>query len=725
MKTIIISGAGGLIGGEAVKFWHEKGFNIVGVDNDMRAYFFGKEASTGKNIDEHKKSMKNYRHFQADIRDIAMLVNIFKEYSGEIAGVIHTAAQPSHDWAAREPLTDFGVNAVGTLNMLEMTRIYAFDAPFIFTSTNKVYGDSPNSLPLVELETRWEIDKTHPYFEKGIDETMSLDNSKHSIFGASKVAADIMVQEYGKYFGMKTGVFRGGCLTGPTHCGTELHGFLAYLVHCAVAKKEYNIFGYKGKQVRDNIHSRDLINAFWCFFNSPKEGEMYNMGGSRYSNISMLEAIQKIESLLGYKMNYTLLNEARIGDHIWYVSDVTKFQRDYPMWKYEYNCDRILEEMVANECEKQGYSVPVFKEYSSFENKLKTESETNHDFAMPLPREQWLERFPIVLASNNSYAPFVATTLYSILENTESFVEFYILEDKITSKNKKKISESLEKFENYSIEYIDVSKYAIERFPDIDNRSSVAFARYFIGDALPNIEKVLYLDCDIIFCGDIAELYNLDMDNYPIAALWEDFVEYTNIKKNLYPEYKGGYFSFNSGVLLMDLNKVRAYAKTFVDLTLRFQNLLKYSDQDVLNIVFDDNFKRLDFRYNFQIGNYWEFKKVYPNEANEIIKNPFLVHWSGMEIKPWKQNRVLFGSFFWNVAGKTVFYNKIKSMRKKYLNKQTKKKGFYLLNCIPVAEKEWGEGFVSYKIFGITIAKIIRREYYWSDIFGYSDANMY
>jgi len=353
MKTIIITGSGGLIGGEAVKFWQEKGYNIAGIDNDMRAYFFGKEASTGKNVDNYKNTLRNYQHFQVDVRDIAQLQTIFRQYNGEIAAVIHTAAQPSHDWAAREPLTDFSINANGTLNMLEMAKQYAFDAPFIFTSTNKVYGDTPNKLPLVELDTRWEIDKSHSYYENGIDESMSLDNSKHSIFGASKVAADIMVQEYGKYFGMKTVVFRGGCLTGPTHCGAELHGFLAYLVHCAVTKKEYRIFGYKGKQVRDNIHSHDLINAFWHFFNKPGQGEVYNMGGSRHSNISMLEAIDKLETLLGYRMNYTLLEEARIGDHIWYISDVKKFQRDYPEWKYEYNSDRILEEMTATECEKQ------------------------------------------------------------------------------------------------------------------------------------------------------------------------------------------------------------------------------------------------------------------------------------------------------------------------------------------------------------------------------------
>jgi CDP-paratose 2-epimerase len=356
MRSIIITGAGGLIGGEATKFWHKKNYGIIGIDNDMRAYYFGQEASTNKNIKLYKDTLKNFKHYAVDIRDVTALEKIFKEYGGEIAGVIHTAAQPSHDWAAREPFTDFGVNAMGTLNILEMTRLYAADVPFIFTSTNKVYGDTPNRLPLVELDTRWEIASSHPFHDRGIDESMSIDNSKHSIFGASKVAADVMAQEYGKYFGMKTGVFRGGCLTGPTHCGTELHGFLAYLIHCAVTKKEYRIFGYKGKQVRDNIHSHDLIAAFWEYFQNPKQGEAYNMGGSRHSNISMLEAIAKIEGILGYKMNYTLLDEARIGDHIWYISDVSKFQRDYPNWKYEYNCDRIIREMVENEVTKSDKS---------------------------------------------------------------------------------------------------------------------------------------------------------------------------------------------------------------------------------------------------------------------------------------------------------------------------------------------------------------------------------
>ena len=353
MSTILITGSAGLIGNEAVLFWHEKGFNIVGIDNDLRAYFFGKEASTGKNVIRQKTQLKNYQHFSIDIRDVDELEGIFKKYSSDIVGVIHTAAQPSHDWAAREPFTDFGVNATGTLNVLEMTRLYAFDAPFIFTSTNKVYGDAPNYLPLIETETRWEIDKSHHYYERGIDERMSIDNSKHSIFGASKVAADVMVQEYGKYFGMKTGIFRGGCLTGPTHCGAELHGFLAYLIQCAVEKKEYKIFGYKGKQVRDNIHSHDLISAFWYYFKNPKAGEVYNIGGSRHSNISMLEAIYKIEDILGCKMKYSLLDENRIGDHMWYVSDVSKFKKDYPEWEYKYSCDLIIEEMVENAQKKQ------------------------------------------------------------------------------------------------------------------------------------------------------------------------------------------------------------------------------------------------------------------------------------------------------------------------------------------------------------------------------------
>ena len=346
MKTVIVTGSAGLIGSEASKFFHDQGFRIIGIDNNMRAYFFGENASTQWNQEKLEKDYPNYVHYSADIRDYAAIEKIFAEYNGSITGVVHTAAQPSHDWAAKEPFTDFGVNATGTLNMLEATRKYCPAAVFIFTSTNKVYGDTPNFLPLIETSTRWEIDESHPFYEFGIDESMSIDNSKHSIFGASKAAADIMVQEYGRYFGMNTGIFRGGCLTGPAHSGAELHGFLAYLILCAVNNKPYRVFGYKGKQVRDNIHSKDLINAFWEFYKAPKQGEVYNMGGARFANISMLEAIKMIEEISGHKLDYTILDEARSGDHMWYISDVRKFQRDYPQWQMEYNMKKTITEMI-------------------------------------------------------------------------------------------------------------------------------------------------------------------------------------------------------------------------------------------------------------------------------------------------------------------------------------------------------------------------------------------
>ena len=347
MKTVIITGSSGLIGNEAARFFHEKGFRIVGIDNDMRSYFFGTTASTRPTRTKLQHDLSNYIHNDIDIRNYEAIAKIFSDHTGSIAAVIHTAAQPSHDWAAREPLTDFGINATGTLHLLEATRLFAPNAVFIFTSTNKVYGDTPNFLPLIETETRWEADPAHPFAEFGIDETMSIDNSKHSIFGASKVAADVMAQEYGKYFGMHTGIFRAGCLTGPAHAGAELHGFLAYLILCTVHKKPYRIFGYKGKQVRDNIHSKDLINAFWEFYQAPRQGEVYNMGGSRFANISMLEAIKIIESISGNKLEYTILDEARSGDHIWYVSDVRKFQQHYPNWKYEYDMEKTIAEMVS------------------------------------------------------------------------------------------------------------------------------------------------------------------------------------------------------------------------------------------------------------------------------------------------------------------------------------------------------------------------------------------
>jgi CDP-paratose 2-epimerase len=268
--------------------------------------------------------------------------------------VIHTAAQPSHDWAAKEPFTDFTVNANGTLVVLEATRKYCPEASFVFTSTNKVYGDTPNYLPLVEQDLRWELDTKHAYSKFGIDESMSIDQTKHSLFGASKVAADVLVQEYGRYFGMKTAIFRGGCLTGPAHSGAELHGFLAYLVKCVVTGKPYTIFGYKGKQVRDNIHSYDLVNAFWHFVQKPRVAEVYNIGGSRHSNCSILEAIQISEEFSGKKLNFTLSGNNRIGDHIWWISDVRKFKQHYPEWKYKYDQRTILREIVDATMERYG-----------------------------------------------------------------------------------------------------------------------------------------------------------------------------------------------------------------------------------------------------------------------------------------------------------------------------------------------------------------------------------
>jgi CDP-paratose 2-epimerase len=347
MSVAIITGSAGLIGSESVQFFASKFDTIVGIDNNMREYFFGKESSTSWNRERLETSVPNYKHYSADIRDYNALEKIFQEYNTEISLIIHSAAQPSHDWAAREPLTDYHINATGTLNLLELTRQYTPKAVFIFTSTNKVYGDNPNILPLEEHELRWEIAETHSYFKDGIDEKMSLDNTKHSVFGASKVAADIMVQEYGKYFGMNTGIFRGGCLTGPNHSGAQLHGFLAYLMKCAITKNPYTIFGYKGKQVRDNIHSWDLVNLFWHYYQNPKQGEAYNVGGGRFSNCSMLEGIRYCEEITGNKMDYSYSETNRIGDHIWYISDMSKFKKDYPEWTWKYNLEDIMSQMFS------------------------------------------------------------------------------------------------------------------------------------------------------------------------------------------------------------------------------------------------------------------------------------------------------------------------------------------------------------------------------------------
>ena len=351
MGIVLITGSSGLIGSEAARYFAGKGYKIVGIDNDMRAYFFGPEASTAWNKEVLQREIKDYVHKGLDIRDVEGLGKLFEEYGSDIKMVIHTAAQPSHDWAAREPLTDFGINANGTLNLLEMTRAYCPEAVFIFTSTNKVYGDLPNSLPLEEQETRWELPQNHPFYD-GIDETMSIDQSKHSLFGASKVAADVLVQEYGRYFDMKTACFRGGCLTGPNHSGAALHGFLAYLMKCCVTSEEYTVFGYKGKQVRDNIHSFDLITAFDSFFKNPRSAEVYNMGGGRQNSCSMLEAIDACEKISGKKINQIYSDTNRSGDHIWYISHLGKFQSHYPGWRQKYGLQDTLQQIYDNNIER-------------------------------------------------------------------------------------------------------------------------------------------------------------------------------------------------------------------------------------------------------------------------------------------------------------------------------------------------------------------------------------
>lgn len=345
MKKLLVTGSGGLIGSEAVRFFCSKDFEVTGIDNDMRAKFFGAEASTNWNVELLKKNFPNYKHISMDIRDEKGMDQLFSKEKFDF--IIHCAAQPSHDWAAKEPPTDFTVNANGTLNMLENFRKHCPEATFIFTSTNKVYGDTPNRLPIVELEKRYELPKEHKFY-KGIDESMSIDNSTHSLFGVSKVAADLLVQEYGKYFHLKTSIFRGGCLTGPMHSSTQLHGFLAYLAKCIKTGQKYTIFGYKGKQVRDNIHSSDLINAFYSVYKRPREGEVYNIGGARHSNISMLEAIEEIEHLTGKKAITEYKDQNRIGDHIWYISDVGKFKRHYPDWDFKYDGHKILKDICEN-----------------------------------------------------------------------------------------------------------------------------------------------------------------------------------------------------------------------------------------------------------------------------------------------------------------------------------------------------------------------------------------
>jgi CDP-paratose 2-epimerase len=352
MAVAVITGSAGLIGSEAAVFYAERGFEIVGVDNDMRRYFFGADGSSEWRRRTLERKLKSYRHVNADVRDESAMSALFSDLGRSIAVVIHTAAQPSHDWAAREPMTDFTVNANGTLLLLEMTRRHCPDAPFLFTSTNKVYGDAPNRLPLVETRTRWTLAEHHPYSAVGIDEAMSIDATMHSLFGASKAAADLLVQEYGRYFGMRTVCFRGGCLTGPGHSGTELHGFLSYLVKCALLGRPYTVFGYKGKQVRDNIHSHDLVRAMWHFSQAPRMGEVYNLGGGPRSNCSMLEAIATTERLTGRALKWSYNESNRSGDHMWWVSDIRKFRSHYPEWDIMYTIDEIIEQIFQEMSER-------------------------------------------------------------------------------------------------------------------------------------------------------------------------------------------------------------------------------------------------------------------------------------------------------------------------------------------------------------------------------------
>ena len=347
MPTAIVTGSGGLIGSQSVSRLSSEGWAVVGIENDMRARFFGPEASTREVSLALSRDFEDFQEVELDIRNADGVAGVFRDVPGGPDLVIHTAGQPSHDWAARDPFTDFGVNANGTLNLLEAARESCPDAPFIFCSTNKVYGDLPNSLPLEEQATRLELPEDHRYFS-GIDTSMSIDRSTHSLFGVSKAAADLLVQEYGRYFGMPTVCFRGGCLTGPQHAGTELHGFLSYLMKCVIEARPYTVFGYGGKQVRDNIHCSDMVEAFVQFAEAPRTAAVYNIGGGRHSNCSMLEAIAMCEKIADRELDWTLSDENRVGDHRWWISDLAPFEADYPKWRQSYGIEAILEEIHAS-----------------------------------------------------------------------------------------------------------------------------------------------------------------------------------------------------------------------------------------------------------------------------------------------------------------------------------------------------------------------------------------
>jgi CDP-paratose 2-epimerase len=347
MKCIIITGSSGLVGSEAVNFFHKKKFQIIGIDNNLRKYFFGKIASTDWKKNDQINNFKDFDYNNIDIRNYTKLEKLFIKYKSKIKCIIHAAAQPSHDWAIKNPKCDFTINALGTLNLLELTRKYCPDCVFIFVSTNKVYGDSPNRLPLKENKTRFEI-QTKNKFYQGIDESMSIDQSTHSLFGVSKSYADLVTQEYGRNIGLKTGIFRLGCITGGSHSGAELHGFLSYLVRANLKKIPYTIYGYKGKQVRDNIHALDLIKCFWEFYKKPKKGEVYNIGGGRDNSCSVLEAMYKIEKKTNIKFNFKIIQKNRVGDHIWYISDNKKFKKDYKKWKIKISLDSIIKDIINN-----------------------------------------------------------------------------------------------------------------------------------------------------------------------------------------------------------------------------------------------------------------------------------------------------------------------------------------------------------------------------------------
>jgi CDP-paratose 2-epimerase len=345
MSVALVTGSGGLIGSEAVTFLAAKGLDVLGIDNDMRKVYFGADASTAWRVAELQRRVPTYRHASIDIRDTERINSIFRDLGGELKAVIHCAGQPSHDWSARDTYTDFSVNAVGTLTLLEAARNNAPEAAFVFLSTNKVYGDTPNSLPLVELETRWEVDSKHRFFSLGIDESMSVDHSLHSPFGVSKLAADLIVQEYGRYFGLRTACFRCGCLTGGSHSGAELHGFLSYLMMCTVAGRPYTVYGYNGKQVRDNIHAFDVVSAAWQFVANPKSAAVYNIGGGRTASCSVLEAIHSCEKIADRGLDWQYSDASRLGDHMWWITDTSAFRDAHPNWSPRYSLPEIFEDL--------------------------------------------------------------------------------------------------------------------------------------------------------------------------------------------------------------------------------------------------------------------------------------------------------------------------------------------------------------------------------------------